>query len=51
MTISPKLTLFCFIFIPFKVFVLAFAGKKRKKKSKEISDMNSEASAVASEAF
>jgi len=51
LTISVKLTLFCFIFIPFKIVVLAMAGKLRKRKSKEISDVNSEANAVASEAF
>lgn len=50
-SISPTLTVASFFFIPVKIIMLTFKGKKLKKKSKQISDAVAEANCLANEAF
>ena len=50
-SISATLTVVSFFFIPVKIVMLTFKGKKLKKKSKQISDAISEANCVANEAL
>jgi len=50
-SISPTLTIASFFFIPVKIIMLTFKGKKLKRKSKQISDTIAEANSAANEAF
>jgi len=50
-TISPTLTIASFFFIPIKIIMLTFKGKKLKRKSKQINDAIAEANCAANEAF